>query len=289
MYVVSKGIIDAHGGTLSVYSAGEGCGSTFSIQLPGGDRNCNSAGDGLPQLIEEKSLSWIPRRTFAQIFAGTENDNQFSSIKYSHNSSETCGHIRKVSKVAVHNTLHSPHQSSPGARNVSGCNYELSNSSLVECDKDDDELSSVASILDEVVDKIKVYKTLIVDDSLLSRNMLARLLRSRCGNCDEAEDGIKAIEMVKVSLDNGKPYDVILMDSEMPNMNGPEAAEYIKTQLGYTGLVVGVTGNALPEDISNFKAHGADDVLVKPIKVSQFDEVLNRIFENQILQALSDE
>ena len=95
--------------------------------------------------------------------------------------------------------------------------------------------------------------------------------------------------MVKVSMESGKPYDIILMDSEMPNMNGPEAARHIKTQLGYTGLVIGVTGNALPEDISIFKSHGADDVLVKPIKIKQFDGMLDRIFENQILQALSNE
>ena len=105
------------------------------------------------------------------------------------------------------------------------------------------------------------YRVLIADDSVPSRSMLARLVQSKCSHCDEAEDGLKAIEMVKASLEYGKPYDIILMDSEMPNINGPEAVRYIKTQLGYTGIVIGVTGNRIPEDISNFKSLSADDVL----------------------------
>ena len=67
------------------------------------------------------------------------------------------------------------------------------------------------------------YRVLIADDSVPSRSILARLLQSKCSHCDEAEDGLKAIEMVKASLEYGKPYDIILMDSEMPNINGPEA------------------------------------------------------------------
>jgi len=126
-------------------------------------------------------------------------------------------------------------------------------------------------------DKKSEYKILIADDSALSRNMLARLLKSKYGSCDEAEDGLQAVDMVKTSLARDDPYDIILMDSEMPRMNGPDAAREIKMHLGFRGLVIGVTGNALPDDLSDFKAHGADDVLVKPIRISQFDLVLDRL------------
>ena len=46
---------------------------------------------------------------------------------------------------------------------------------------------------------------------------------------------------------------------------GPEAVQLMRTELGYRGLVVGITGNALPEDLSNFRDQGADKVITKPL------------------------
>ena len=50
----------------------------------------------------------------------------------------------------------------------------------------------------------------------------------------------------------------------MPVMNGPEAVAAIR-QIGYTGLVVGLTGNALEEHTAHFINQGADGVLTKPL------------------------
>jgi CheY-like chemotaxis protein len=58
------------------------------------------------------------------------------------------------------------------------------------------------------------------------------------------------------------------MDYIMPNMSGPEATAKLR-QLGYRGMVIGVTGNALPEDIAKFKRSGADHVLIKPIHTEE--------------------
>jgi len=146
--------------------------------------------------------------------------------------------------------------------------------------KDEDGLPPRARFQVEV--QSSSYAVLMVDDSVPSRSMLSKLLRSRCSKLDEAGDGLQAIQMVETSKVEGSPYDIIFMDSEMPNMNGPEATRLIRDKLGYQGLIIGVTGNALPEDIANFKDHGADDVLVKPLKVSQFDEVLQKIRRRRI-------
>ena len=51
----------------------------------------------------------------------------------------------------------------------------------------------------------------------------------------------------------------------MPTMNGPDATKAIR-QLGYTGPIIGVTGNALPEDREIFMSAGATDVIVKPLR-----------------------
>ena len=58
-------------------------------------------------------------------------------------------------------------------------------------------------------------------------------------------------------------YDAILMDNQMKNMNGPEAAIEIR-KLGYTGLIIGITGNVMEPDVSIYKNAGASYVLAKP-------------------------
>ena len=46
------------------------------------------------------------------------------------------------------------------------------------------------------------------------------------------------------------PYDLILMDSNMPRVSGPEATEVIVRHLGFINPVVGVTGSVLPSDVT---------------------------------------
>ena len=69
-----------------------------------------------------------------------------------------------------------------------------------------------------------------------------------------------------IHKDKGYGYDAILMDYVMPKMNGPDATKAIR-QLGYTGPIIGVTGNALPEDREVFMNAGATDVIIKPLRL----------------------
>ena len=61
-------------------------------------------------------------------------------------------------------------------------------------------------------------------------------------------------------------YDMILCDSVMPVMDGPTAVQIIR-ELGYKNPILGVTGNTLPEQVADFLAHGADEVVGKPVKL----------------------
>ena len=91
------------------------------------------------------------------------------------------------------------------------------------------------------------YTLLVVDDSRLNRKMLLKCLRADGHTCSEGSDGLEAIAMVKEKIDyanggHGKPFDAILMDFIMPNMDGPTATKEIRA-LGYTAPIFGVTGN----------------------------------------------
>ena len=63
----------------------------------------------------------------------------------------------------------------------------------------------------------------------------------------------------------------------MTTMHGPEATTIIRHELGYTGLIIGVTGNSLSEDIAIFRDSGANAVLVKPLTPVKFYELLKEL------------
>ena len=116
-------------------------------------------------------------------------------------------------------------------------------------------LSSPSESLPRVEDSVlsyerldnRFYDVLVVDDSRLNRKMLLKCLQKDGHRCTEAVDGLEAVERVKQRMifSNGgsrSPYDVILMDFIMPNMDGPTAVKEIRS-MGYTAPIFGVTGN----------------------------------------------
>jgi signal transduction histidine kinase/CheY-like chemotaxis protein len=112
-------------------------------------------------------------------------------------------------------------------------------------------------------------KVLVVDDVKSNRKLLRRILENKGHECDEAEDGQECVDMVRKALGEEMPYDSILLDYEMPGMDGPTAAKEIRrTLLDDDTNIVGVTGNVLPEDVNYFKKCGANDVLSKPVKIA---------------------
>lgn len=109
---------------------------------------------------------------------------------------------------------------------------------------------------------------LVVDDAQVNRKLLIRLLENQGHVCSEAKDGVQAVELVKETFeDEGRRYKVILMDFEMPLMNGPEATREIRSLMGSDSFIVGLTGHLFEEDINDFKASGANVVLGKPLDI----------------------
>ena len=119
------------------------------------------------------------------------------------------------------------------------------------------------------------FNILVVDDSKLNRKMLVKSLKTESHRCEEAEDGLEAVRMVtkrsefKTDENESLPssyYDAILMDFMMPIMDGPTATKVLR-DMGYKGVIIGVTGNALPSDVEYFTGKGANKVLIKPVDV----------------------
>ena len=116
-------------------------------------------------------------------------------------------------------------------------------------------------------------RLLVVDDAATNRDFLSRLLERRGHKCDVAENGQVALEMVRESTWSGQePYDCVLIDYEMPVMNGPTATGLIR-ELGCDVFIIGVTGNVLADDVQYFRIKGANAILPKPVDMSALDEL----------------
>ena len=124
----------------------------------------------------------------------------------------------------------------------------------------------------EALNKNRTKRFLIVDDVATNRKMLRKLLEQKGHICEEAGDGIIALRMLN---ENGQvPYDAIFMDYVMPNMNGPDATRAIR-ELGYKGLIVGVTGNSHDDDQEYFMNAGLTYIIIKPLKMNKLSEIMD--------------
>ena len=124
----------------------------------------------------------------------------------------------------------------------------------------------------------KLHKCLVVDDSLPNRKMLVRLLERAGHTCLSAGNGQEAVEIMDadhtatIQDKNHEPIDSILMDYEMPVLNGPDATKVLRSK-GYRKVkIIGVTGNVLVDDVATFTSAGANRVLPKPITLALIEE-----------------
>ena len=106
-------------------------------------------------------------------------------------------------------------------------------------------------------------RVLVVDDVSLNRKMLIRSISSSFRHIAEACNGSEAVQYV---IDSKHKPDIILIDFHMPKMDGPTATRELRA-LGYKGMIIGVTGSALPADMEIFLSAGATCVLTKPYHV----------------------
>ncbi|HEY3370885.1 MAG TPA: PAS domain S-box protein [Prolixibacteraceae bacterium] len=108
--------------------------------------------------------------------------------------------------------------------------------------------------------EIKDIKVLVVEDIALNQLLMKTVLDDFGFECDIAANGKIAVEKLKFNT-----YDIILMDLQMPEMNGFEATEYIRKTMNLTIPIIALTADVTTVDLAKCTAVGMDDYLAKPI------------------------
>lgn len=113
-------------------------------------------------------------------------------------------------------------------------------------------------------------KILIVDDNEMNRKLFRSLLQKNGFETIEAEDGATGIQMAKEHLPA-----LILMDIQMPVMDGLTAMKAIRAETGTASIpVIALTSYAMKEDKERFLAEGFDGYISKPIDKNAFIAVV---------------
>jgi Amt family ammonium transporter len=209
---ISKGLVEAHGGTLVVTSEGLGKGATFTMELPlfRFDDDATAMGDSI-------RLKPLPSpRSVLRSASGRQVVPESSPAS---------------SKSVVH-------KERMGSINPTG-----------------------------------PRRVLVIDDADSNRKLLMRVLTAKGFVCEGATNGQEGVDKFCDLQGKGDLVDAILMDFEMPVLDGPGATRKLR-ELGCECLIVGVTGNVLPQDIDHFKEQGANTVLAKPLNIEAFESFL---------------
>ena len=110
------------------------------------------------------------------------------------------------------------------------------------------------------IKEMKMIKVLVAEDIALNQMLIKLILADFGFDCEIAENGKIVIEKLKESY-----YDIVLMDLQMPVMNGFEATDYIRNKMKLAIPIIALTADVTTIDIEKSKKVGMNDYISKPI------------------------
>ena len=118
-------------------------------------------------------------------------------------------------------------------------------------------------------------RVLLAEDDGDLQRLVRLILRKLNLEIDVADNGQIACDMAEKSIAKGRPYDLILMDIQMPEVNGYEATQRLRDR-GWRGPIIALTAHAMAGDREKCLAAGCDDYVAKPVMMVGLREALAR-------------
>ena len=120
-------------------------------------------------------------------------------------------------------------------------------------------------------------KVLLAEDTKVNQILIARLLQKAGADVSVCENGQEAVELAMAACAAGDPFAVILMDMQMPVLDGYGATRLLRKQ-GYTLPIIALTASVMPADRSECLQAGCDDFSSKPVdRKKLFQQIRNLI------------
>jgi PAS domain S-box-containing protein len=146
-------------------------------------------------------------------------------------------------------------------------------------------LAESESNLLEVDPEIKNVSVLVVEDIALNQLLMKTLLDDFGFTCEIASNGKIALEIMKA-----KSFDIILMDLQMPEMNGFETTDYIRNTLHSYIPIIALTADVTTVDLDKCKAVGMDDYIAKPVDEKKlYSKIVNSVKKSRLEGEITNE
>ena len=134
------------------------------------------------------------------------------------------------------------------------------------------------SLTDSDIDDISLggSRILLVEDNVINQQIAVELLTSKDAQVDVANNGEEAINKIMATVEkNAEPYNLVLMDLQMPVMDGFEATHSIRADSRFDGLpIIAMTAHAMREEYDRCHDCGMNDHISKPIEVKSFFKII---------------
>lgn len=119
-------------------------------------------------------------------------------------------------------------------------------------------------------------RVLLVEDKKVNQKVLTMMLNELGCETIVASNGLEAIEIIEKESKLNRHFELILMDIQMPVMDGLTAVEILKRQYMDMPPVIAISANVLAGDAENYISRGMDDYLAKPVMLKQLSEMLRK-------------
>ncbi len=144
--------------------------------------------------------------------------------------------------------------------------------------EDREAISSYEKVEQRVIRKQlthKVFRTAVIDDNSINLILAQKILENIGISFDVFEDGYEFLERTS----SGLKYDLILLDIQMPGIDGFQVLKNIQQNHYLEAVVIAMTANVMKEDIENYYEAGFHDVLEKPFTQADIEATINKWIE----------